>query len=56
MSPWVRGLAGAGVVIGMIALPSQLYTGQVRVVTAVLIVRPSGLAGRAFYEARVEAT
>jgi branched-chain amino acid transport system permease protein len=37
MSPWVRGLAGAGVVVGMIALPSQLYTGQVRVVTAVLM-------------------
>jgi branched-chain amino acid transport system permease protein len=37
MSLWVRGLAGAGVVVGMIALPSQLYTGQVRVVTAVLM-------------------
>ena len=38
MSRWsVAVLAGTAVVVGMVVLPSQLYTGQVRVVTAVLM-------------------
>jgi branched-chain amino acid transport system permease protein len=38
VSRWsVAVLAGAAVVVGMVVLPSQLYTGQVRVVTAVLM-------------------
>ena len=37
MSRLLALLGGAAVLAGMIALPSQLYTGQVRVVTAVLM-------------------
>ncbi|MDT7712217.1 MAG: hypothetical protein QOG46_906, partial [Pseudonocardiales bacterium] len=37
MSRLLVTLISTAVVVGMIALPSQLYTGQVRVVTAVLM-------------------